>query len=156
VTGAGSSWVISGDLSIGTSGNGANILYVLDSALVQVGGAITIASNNYIYLADGYLAVAGDYTTGGAKNSSLDDLLSGMWIYAVGGYKAATTSNTYLVYITADIAAAYEAALGYDNLEGYTIFSSSLITVPEPATYALLGGLGALGLALYRRGKKTA
>lgn len=145
VTGAGSTWIINDDLTIGVSGNTGNKLIIDDDALVQVGGTISIASGNYIYLGDGYLAMAGDYTPAGAQYSDLAALLAGMRVKADNGaYPLATESNTYLVYLASDIAAEYEALLGYSGMTGYTIFSNSLIAVPEPSTFVLLGGFAVM------------
>ena len=153
VTGTGSTWILSGNLTIGLSGDTGNILTVADGALVKVGGVITVntPASNYIQLNDGYLAVAGDYSEGGSLNTNLATLLSGIDVYVDGSYTQATTSNTYWKYISATEAAAYEAVLGYSDLGYYTILSSSPISVPEPSVWTLFGGAGAFGLGILLR-----
>ncbi|GEM_PF-5917756 len=57
------------------------------------------------------------------------------------------SGSTYTNVQTEDAQALADA--GYDDLGGYTVFYA----VPEPSTWALFGGLSALGLAVHRRRK---
>ena len=135
---------------VGASGNTGNVLQIGSGALVQV-TTLTVASDNYIYLGDGYLAVAGDVT----DDTSIEALLSGIMVYdsSSNSWVSASASTVSATYYSSE-SDAYTAT-GYEGLDGYTVLTLTS-AVPEPATCALFGGLGALGLAFYRRRRARA
>jgi T5SS/PEP-CTERM-associated repeat protein len=160
ITGAGSTWINSGSLTIGLTTNTGNTLTIDDGALVKVGDAsgevltINVDSDslNYVKLGSGCLALYG-YVTTKSGNGTITALLSGIEVYnsATKTWSVVTSASALSItyYTTAEEALA-EAATGYSGLAGYTVITSA---VPEPATYALLGAFGALALVLVRRKK---
>ncbi len=154
VTG-GSQLEIRGNLAIGAINSGyateGNRVLVQDGALVVVGGNLTIqdageGDANYLFIEGGFLAWAGDHTATG------DDALAALFDGRImigdgsGGMVAATADTLSYFYCASD--AEGLAATGFAGLSGYTILGAA---VPEPSTYALMGGIAALGMALYRR-----
>lgn len=155
VTGANSTWENSGILTVGRSGTGT--LTIEDGAQVTA-TSVSVGSvgDSAIYLNGGYLALASaDATT---DLAIIADLINNEKVYAMdaatGTYVLVTSwdSENGLVSLTyyEDITTC--DALDVYNLTGaYTVLTSAYHAVPEPATYALFGGLGALGMAMYRR-----
>ncbi|MFA5257295.1 MAG: hypothetical protein WC360_04030 [Opitutales bacterium] len=154
VSGAGSTLLDSGKLTLGDIGSGS--ITISGGALVAVDGVVTFgtASGNCIYLRNGYFAVKGDLTDA-SKASTLNTLLSGIRVYSelIGAYEGAHGSTCLDYYY----ASTFEAALGYtgsqySGLAGYTVFTS----VPEPSAFAICGGAAALALAALRKRKRAA
>lgn len=150
VSGNGAILDITNTLTIGSAGT--STLTIENNGLV-VAGALSLQANGSIYLKAGFL-----FLTGNDDEAALDELLNaGTSIYAWNGieYELVTSSESAL------ISCAY-----YDHVEdndvvrsygynGYGTLLTSVYSVPEPATYALFGGLGALGMAMCRRRKNA-
>lgn len=148
VSGSGSTLVCANltTFSIGTASATGNTLVIENSGLVKVDMVPTVATGSYIYIDGGYLAVSGD------KSSALATLLSGHYIKyknTSGVWTTADTSTVSITYYNSSQATEAYNATTYSDLGGYTILTTT--PVPEPSTWALFGGLGALGLAGYRR-----
>jgi T5SS/PEP-CTERM-associated repeat protein len=157
LSGAGSLWLNSTSLTVGLNyaeHPGSASIVVSDGALLAVGSktggfTLSMASNCSIDLKDGYFALYGDQTAD--KNLFLSG--AGLKIWDGTEYVAATTSNATVKYYETSMWNAsdslYATYGGKIDLTGYTLVSVS--NVPEPATYALLGGLGAAALVLLRK-----
>ena len=150
VTGSKSIWYNSFGISVGSGGTGT--LTIEDGALV-LAASLSMGSGGNLYIGGGYLALSGD------QRSAIDTLLSGDKVYAWDGteYVLVNSSNkSSLVSVNYyDVAGDAYAATGYNGLDGYTVLTS-IDSVPEPATYAFFGGIGALALAIRRRKKTVA
>jgi len=147
VTGAGSTWTNSGNLDVGR--DGAGTLTVTDGGLVRVAGTLTIDydedDDGFIHMTSGgMLALFGD------ADDSLGDFLD-----LIGGTDAIRYWNDGI----SDWDAITHATPGVDydlsylttgDLTGYT-----MLTVPEPATLALLA-VGGLSLLACRSRKQAA
>ena len=157
LSGAGSLWKNTSSLAVGlsyaeTPGRGS--IVVSDGALLAVGSlsggfTLSVAGNCGIDLRNGYFALYGDQTA----NKDLFLSGAGLKIWNGSGYVAATTSNATVKYYETSMWNAsdslYATYGSRIDLTGYTLVSVS--NVPEPATYALLGGLGAAALVLLRK-----
>jgi T5SS/PEP-CTERM-associated repeat protein len=151
VTGSGSLWSCETGINVGYFGAGT--LTIADGALVT-GSTVYVGrvGASAIYLDSGYLALEG---SGSEDKNTLEELLDrGTAVYAWNGtqYVAITSSDSALISCVY-----YEDITTCDALDAYGLFGSYTVltsTVPEPATYALFGGLGALGLAVCRRRRK--
>jgi len=162
LSGAGSRWITRGYLRLGMTWSTGNSITVEDGALAVVGDAsadwvqinyVNGSAENHLRIDGGFVAIFGDQT---ADIASL--LLGGktlVWDSAAGAYVSADGSNLLYSYcdqagdaasVLGDYASYYTDLLATLDL-GYTI----VWAVPEPATYALLGGLGALGFVIVRR-----
>jgi hypothetical protein len=157
VNGAGSSWMLgysagSGSvdsLAIGNSSTG-NALSIENGGLVAIGnsngGGLTIATGNYVQLANGLLAIYGSVDIATLLNGKIK-----VWDGTM--YFAATSSDYSFSYCTnvgqvnTFLAAHSLSTYGYDaaSLVNYTLVTGG-VNVPEPATCALFGGIGALAL----------
>jgi T5SS/PEP-CTERM-associated repeat protein len=152
VTGAGSSWTNSGNLYVGSTGTGT--LTIENDALVTA-SSVSVGSGSAIYLNGGYLALAGEneFTDFDTLSALLTD---GTKVYAwdalAGGYVLVTSGNSDRLVTLAY----YPDITTYDALDAYNLSGAYTVLygVPESATYALFGGLGALGLALQRKRAK--
>ena len=165
LSGSGSTLTVTSILKVGFTSsasvsNSDNYLEIDDGALVKVGSSssaatVTVISGNYIELANGVLAIYSNVT------SSLSTMLEGKvktWDGDSFESVALTSLNYAYCSSTAEVdefISKYDLS-SYDytaaDLVGYTLITGgSAISVPEPSTYALFGGVGALGLALYRR-----
>lgn len=139
---------VGGTLYVGVSGN-ANSLTMEDSSLVKA-NALDIASGSSVRISGAYLALAGDQLA--LLNGYLTDGSILYWDYTSSSWQTATVDKYTLAYCDAD-ADGLELTGGiYSDLGGYTI----LTAVPEPSTYAMLGGLAVLGYAVARRRKAHA
>jgi T5SS/PEP-CTERM-associated repeat protein len=157
ISGAGSLWLNNASLSVGQNyadHPGRGSIVVEDGALLAVGSkaggfTLSMASNSAIDLKDGYFALYGDQTAD--KNQFLSG--AGLKIWDGTEYVAATTSNATVKYYETSMWNAsdslYATYGGKIDLTGYTLVEVS--TVPEPATYAFFGGLGAAALVLFRK-----
>jgi T5SS/PEP-CTERM-associated repeat protein len=129
-----------------TIGNTGNTLIIGTDALLKIGaGSLSIASGNLIRFADeGFIAWSGDHV------SDFQTLLGGGYVYCwnTDAYELGSASNVEIMYF--DNAADAQAFAGgiYEGLDGYTIMRS---TVPEPSTFALLGGIACIGSAASKR-----
>ncbi len=139
---------VGGTLYVGVSGN-ANRLTMEDSSLVKA-NALDIVSGSTVRISGAYLALAGDQLA--LLNGYLTDGSILYWDYTSSSWQTATVDKYTLAYCDAD-ADGLELTGGiYSDLGGYTI----LTAVPEPSTYAMLGGLAVLGYAVARRRKAHA
>ena len=146
VTGTGSEWINSGLMKIGLYDTGT--LTISDSGLVAT-GSVSVYSSGVIYLDGGYLAVEGEL-----DSDAISDLIDDIKVGTSDSYEDAELgTNVYTYYFSSS--GTSDTYTGY-SLNGYTVFTSVVITVPEPATCALFGGIGALGLVLIRRKRQTA
>ncbi len=140
----GTLWSIGRNLILG---EGTGSIMCGFGALMTVDGDITMGADDFVYLIHGYLAIKGEH--------ELDELMEDLNFVLPGGedLRPATAAEMSVAYY-----ATYEAGdpfglheiYGDIDLTGYTIITA----VPEPSTYALLGALGALCLAICRRGKQ--
>ncbi len=156
VTGLGSQWIVSDNLTVGRQGSD-NTLIIANEGLVKVGNSsgetiafstMSGANNNSLRLADGYIALFGNQTT------YIGELIGDGSIQLWNGsaWVTATAEDVDIAYYATD--AEGEAATGYSGLGGYTVATGGVQAVPEPGTSALLAlGLGAL---LFRRRMKAA
>jgi hypothetical protein len=125
--------VINGTLTatnvyVGAAGNSGNIL--------QIGSGATEAITKLYLAAGNTLEIYGDYTATDALTTYL--------------YGNSTTLYVVNSGVTTEIASSnYATYLLITSSSGYTLVNVG--AVPEPATCALFGGLGALGLAFFRR-----
>ena len=148
LNGNGSNLTVNGNLYVGYYGSNNKII-AYSGSLIKVNGTVGYGcatssqdTGNFIGLYDGYLAVYGEYT-----GSSLTALLSGIKILNnTGDWVAATQDNTIIKYYSLTDTTSV-AETGY-SLAGYTVITS---LVPEPSTYALFGGFGALAFVLLRK-----
>jgi hypothetical protein len=117
-------------------------LTISDNALVRIGGGLAVESGSCVQLNGGYLALSGDRT------ASINSILTGIKVWNGASYVYAALSDIdYLFCSGADDDLGFTNNL-YGNLDNYTIIA---LAVPEPSTYALFGGMGALSLALLRK-----
>lgn len=140
VTGNGSLWRLSGNLTIGSYGSN-NALIIDGGALVEVGGALAFSalgasSDNYLRLNEGYIALFGDQTA--AVASMIAD--GNLQLWNGSSWVTSTDVNDFdFGYFASDAAA--ETFSGYQNLGNHTILTAQ--AVPEPSA-ALLVALGVL------------
>ncbi|MBN1403359.1 MAG: PEP-CTERM sorting domain-containing protein [Opitutales bacterium] len=145
----GGRWDCAGSLTIGHSGT-AQVELKEDSLVTAT--SISIGSDGVLRLNGGFLAITSldmeadydalfEYMTSGARVAAWD---------ADSEAYVLLNSDNYDEYATL---VSYENIEDCDALDGYGLTGSYtvLTAVPEPATYALFGGLGAFGLAMYRR-----
>ncbi len=152
VSGNGSVWDISNTLTIGSAGTGT--LTIENNGLV-VAGALSLQTYGSIYLKAGFLLLTGE---GSDDKNTLDALLdAGTSIYAWNGsaYELVTSSESALVSCVYYEHVEENDLVRANGYNDYGTLLTSAYAVPEPATYALFGGLGALGLAMYRRRKNA-
>jgi|GEM_PF-3437736 len=158
VSGAGSLYHSIGTINLGASDSTGNTLLIGNGGLVVADGyfssclVVGSGTGNVVELAEGFLALKGDKSGDIATLLSAEQIL--VWdgsAYVTGGSltvsycdeagEAATALGSYSTYYS-DLLATLDG--------GYTIVTGGM-AVPEPSTYALLGGLGALGFAMIRR-----
>jgi hypothetical protein len=167
VTGSGSVYTNTNTFTLGGSSVSGS-LYIEDGGIVVATASgtsdtdtvsgFTINAGGKLYLGGGYLAISGD-----SMESTLEGYIEDGYVYALdasgSNYVQVTalteSSLLSLNYYSsgADNLSLY-TALGLDMSLSYTILTNTYNSVPEPATYALFGGVGALGLALLR-GKRN-
>jgi len=158
VTGSTSTWTNSDALSIGASGTGT--LTISDKALVTT-TTLSVGTNGKLYIdTNGYLLLSStDETT---DYNTLYSLISdGKVYYGTSTSSVLLTTGNYTSYVTlayySDITTCSAVYDVYSTMSGsYTVLLGISSAVPEPATYALFSGVGALGLALLRRKRKKA
>ncbi len=155
VAGEGSQLIVSNYLSLGGSFVSGNALEIDSGALVKVGdslgGGLNLFEDNYIHMGSGYLALCGEHD----ESDFSTNLLPYLQVYNsdLMEWDAALSDDFVLTYVDSTNLASVTSATGYNGLEGYTLVTLTTTAVPEPATFALLGGVCAFGIALVRRRK---
>jgi T5SS/PEP-CTERM-associated repeat protein len=147
-SGNSSALVVASTLYLGWGNQGTLILS--DGGLAKLGAiAINSGRNGFgiIYMDGGYLALAGNLS-----ESAINTILGYTRVGDSSSYTSAVLgSNIYAKYFGSGSG---QMIGGYD-VSNYTVLSTTEIgAVPEPATYAFFGGLGALGFVLLRRKRK--
>lgn len=140
VTGEGSTWINSGNLTVGYFGSD-NTATIAEGGLIKVGDeigeSITISAfggtGNFLRFNGGYLALFGDQTAyvAGLIGDGYIQLWDGSeWVEA-------NLTDIAATFYTDDLTGEGEAfaATGYSGLGGYTVVTA----VPEPAICALIG-----------------
>lgn len=140
-------------VSSGSNGSAFDVLYTLTTANAT---SSTIAK---------FSLVSGNWTTSGTSNTTFGGFgLAAAWngsganLYATTG-TGATAANS-LVSLTDT--AGWNSAINisgspitlYTAAAGTTMKGVDFVPVPEPSTYALIGGVGTVGLIIYRRRRK--
>lgn len=150
VDGTGSRWSHTGSFHLGSGSTDDNRLLVSDGGLVELSTYINFgdATGNFVGLDGGFLAFAGDlewFIDSMLFDGRLRvrDAVSGDWIQA----GAADLDFDYFIDESAALAFS-----GHEGLGGYTILTAAAGSpIPEPAAFAALAGLTALGFTASRR-----
>lgn len=144
VRGEDSVWRNEGKFTLGSFSSN-NTLTISDSAIVIVDGDFVVSEYtsflNFLRLDGGFFAWEGDRASDmlSLLNNNVIQFWDGTaWASAVGG------QATYTFFATDEEGF---AATGYEGLGGYTVMTS----VPEPGTWALLGGTALVASVVYRR-----
>lgn len=163
VTGGTFSGTVSGDVSFTKTGSGTHTF----SGTSTSTGDITVSAGTYTLSSTGELTFtigadgvnnailgAGIANLNGAFNFDLDgaDLTDGnSWLIVDVNNLTETFAGTFVVngFIETDNVWTNGLGFSFDELTGVLSYSGGVI--PEPSTFALLGGLGALGFAANRR-----
>jgi T5SS/PEP-CTERM-associated repeat protein len=154
VTGSGTRFDVGNALFLGQSGAGT--VTISDNAAIVAAGCLinfmsSPTASGKVYLSnggalitkmdtttdylDGYIAAGDLYVDGGSGYAQVTDKTSALITY--GYYSYAGHESLYSLY-------------NLDTSASYTFLVANS-TVPEPATFAFIGGLGALGVGLLRR-----
>lgn len=97
------------------------------------------------------------YSLDGTNFSSLGSITPGSGVFASRSLNLSSLSGTALdnqgtFYVRMTIGTGTSASYAFDNIQ---LTGTAVSTIPEPSTYALLGGVGALGLVLAARRKRA-
>jgi T5SS/PEP-CTERM-associated repeat protein len=160
VSGSGSEFVVTDSLKIGQdTDDSAGKLTIENGGLVTATGFSIFSGKGTLYINGGYLAISGTSLV-----STIDSYITKGDVYLVdasGSYEKVTDIGSSLLsldYYTynagdVDIVSLY-TSLDLDTSLSYTILTSTY-SVPEPSTWALIGGIGALGMALCARRRRV-
>jgi T5SS/PEP-CTERM-associated repeat protein len=164
VSGSGSELLVDGSLKVGQDNDyGTGTLTIEAGGLVTATGFSLLSGKGKLYIGGGYLAISGSSLV-----STISTYVTAGSIYAWNGTEyvqvcdsdADTTNDSsalldydYYTYSsdTSSVAYALYTELDLDESLSYTILTS----VPEPSTWALLGGIGALGMAFFARRRRA-
>jgi T5SS/PEP-CTERM-associated repeat protein len=164
VTGAGSAWLNTGTLTLGSSSSGATGKLTIEDGALVTAKSLTVNTGSTLYIKGGFLALAStDATT---NLTALEGYLDGgAVVYAydpgTGQYVLVTSSNTSSLVKTqyfSDITTC-TALSGYNLSGAYTVLTTGYTSwnaVPEPSTFAFAGGTAALLATMVIRRKKNA
>ncbi|MFH1500062.1 MAG: PEP-CTERM sorting domain-containing protein [Verrucomicrobiota bacterium] len=149
VTGRDSVWENSTFVTL-RDGNDSRLL-ITDQGLVTLGDSLYFGSGtgNFVGLDTGFLAFQGDNLAQLATWIAEDRFR--FWNNATDEWLTADTDDLSFDYFVNDADAL--AFSGYEDLGGYTIITAGS-PIPEPAAFAALAGLAALGLAASRRRRR--
>ena len=151
------------EIQIGTVGNYDNALHVAIGAIVKV-ETVTLASLNRIRfeLGEDLSGGAPDTINGivGSATATMD--LQGYLVVAAGDGFSPVVGNEYKLFDFATLGLQGSFVFEDETNQGLSWDTSRLATegivqitaVPEPATYAFLGGVGAVALALASRWRR--
>lgn len=153
VSGSGSALAATGMFVVGYAGSGS--LSIENNAIAYTTGQIYLGASGGTgtlrVASGGSLIMEGDQTTAMTGYISAGNVFAGngsVYEVVTGTADPRITLGYYSYTGNESLYTQY----GLDSSLTYTILTGNA-AVPEPATYALFGGLGALGLALLRRRK---
>ena len=149
VEGTGSYVKDTGAFNVGSGGTGTAT--IADGALVAVAGMLITGTSGVIQLNDGYFALkSASLLTPSSITSSYH-----FKVFDGSSYVTGTDSNIQTEYFSTSTdwqnSALYSTYSSLD-LTGYTLVYQG--SVPEPATFAFIGGFAALGFVALRRRRK--
>ncbi len=144
------------NISGGTVSVGGQFNIQTNSSVLLTGGAVTIAGANGLAMQAGSLTfgVGNGTLTAGTLSTTGDSVID--FLPGSGG------SITIAAFGASEFEGLWDAGnLRFDSANAGTFASSFIVTgstltvIPEPSAYAVLFGLGVLGLALLRRRRKA-
>jgi T5SS/PEP-CTERM-associated repeat protein len=146
-SGNSSAFIGASTLYLGWGNQGTFVLS--DGGLAKL-GALSINGQGegfgILYMKGGYLAVASNLS-----DATINTILGYTRVGDSSSYQGAVrNSNIYVTYF----ASGSGRMIGGYDVSNYTVFSTTEMAVPEPATYAFFGGLGALGLVILKKKRR--